>query len=84
MVYFFIAMVLVAVDQLVKYLVMTNIAFGDHVPFIPYILELTYVENTGAAFSIFSSSLPLISSSFLSLCFISLSRSLYSFSISRF
>ena len=54
MIYALIAAVLVAVDQLVKYLVMTNISFEEHVPFIPYILELTYVENTGAAFSIFS------------------------------
>ena len=54
MIYALIAAALVIVDQAVKYLVMTNIAFGEHVPFIPYLLELTYVENTGAAFSIFS------------------------------
>ena len=54
MIYAILAAVLVAVDQIVKYLVMTSIGFGEHVPFIPYILELTYVENTGAAFSIFS------------------------------
>lgn len=54
MIYGLIAVVLVAVDQLVKYLVMTNIPLGEHVPFIPYILDLTYVTNTGAAFSIFS------------------------------
>ena len=54
MIYGLIAAVLVALDQLVKYLVMTNIPLGEHVPFIPYILDLTYVTNTGAAFSIFS------------------------------
>lgn len=54
MIYAILAAVLVAVDQIVKYLVMTNIPSGGHVPFIPYILELTYVTNTGAAFSIFS------------------------------
>lgn len=54
MIYALIAAALVAVDQIVKYLVMTHIAVGEHVPFIPYILELTYVTNTGAAFSIFS------------------------------
>ena len=54
MIYAVLAAVLVAVDQIVKYLVMTSIGFGEHVPLIPYILELTYVENTGAAFSIFS------------------------------
>ena len=54
MIYAAIAAALVAVDQLVKYLVMTKIPLGGHVPFIPYIVELTYVTNTGAAFSIFS------------------------------
>ena len=54
MIYALIAAVLVAVDQLVKYLVMTRIPLGEHVPFIPCILDLTYVTNTGAAFSIFS------------------------------
>ena len=54
MIYAILAAALVAVDQLVKYLVMTNIPLGEHVPFIPYILELTYVTNTGAAFSMFS------------------------------
>ena len=52
--YAILALVLVALDQLVKYLVLQNIPLGGHVPFIPYILELTYVQNTGAAFSIFS------------------------------
>ena len=54
MIYGLIAAVLIALDQLVKYLVMTNIPLGAHVPFIPRVLELTYVTNTGAAFSIFS------------------------------
>jgi len=54
MIYAIIAAVLVALDQAVKYLVMTNIPLEGHVPFIPYLLELTYVTNTGAAFSIFS------------------------------
>lgn len=54
MIYGLIAAILIALDQLVKYLVMTNIPLGEHVPFIPYILDLTYVTNTGAAFSIFS------------------------------
>ena len=53
MIYGLIAAALVAVDQLVKYLVMTNIPLGGHVPFIPYLVELTYITNTGAAFSIF-------------------------------
>lgn len=54
MIYALIAAALVAVDQIVKYLVMTKIPLGGHVPLIPYVLELTYVTNTGAAFSMFS------------------------------
>ena len=38
--YFILAAALVALDQLVKYLVLQNIAPGAHVPFIPHIVEL--------------------------------------------
>lgn len=44
---------LIVLDQVVKFLVRTNIPLGGSVPFIPYILDLTYVQNTGAAFSLF-------------------------------
>ena len=52
--YAILAAALVAIDQLVKYLVLEHIPLGAHVPFIPYIVELTFVKNTGAAFSILS------------------------------
>ena len=52
MLYAVLALALVALDQLVKYLVLTHIPLGGHVDFLPHILELTYVKNTGAAFSI--------------------------------
>lgn len=51
--YAFLALALIAVDQLVKFLVIQNIPQWGHVDFIPHILELTYVKNTGAAFSMF-------------------------------
>ncbi|OUQ75119.1 signal peptidase II [Flavonifractor sp. An100] len=51
--YFLLAALLVALDQLVKYLVLTYIPLGGHVPFLPCLVELTYVQNTGAAFSMF-------------------------------
>lgn len=54
MLYAILAAVLVALDQLVKYLVRANIGLGEGVPFLPNILQLTYVKNTGAAFSLFS------------------------------
>ena len=52
--YAMLALALIALDQLVKYLVLQYIPLGGHVPFIPYIVELTYVQNTGAAFSMFA------------------------------
>lgn len=53
MLYYLLAAALVVMDQLVKFLVRANIPLGDGVPFIPHILQLTYYQNTGAAFSIF-------------------------------
>ena len=55
MFYAIFAAALVAIDQLVKYLVRANIPLGGNVPFIPYLLDLTYVQNTGAAFSMLRS-----------------------------
>lgn len=52
MFYAILAAALVALDQLVKYLIRANIELGASVPFIPHLLDLTYVQNTGAAFSI--------------------------------
>ena len=54
MLYVILTIVLVALDQAVKYLVRANIPLGGHVPFLPHVLELTYVQNTGAAFSMLS------------------------------
>ncbi len=51
MLYAILAAALVVLDQIVKYLVRANIPLGGSVPFIPYLLDLTYVQNTGAAFS---------------------------------
>lgn len=53
MLYYLLAAALVVLDQLVKFLVRANIPLGEGVPFIPHILQLTYYQNTGAAFSIF-------------------------------
>ena len=40
-----------AADQLTKYLVVQNIPLFGNVPAIPGLFRLTYVQNTGAAFS---------------------------------
>ena len=54
MLYAILVVLLVAADQLVKILVRANIPLGASMPFLPGLVELTYVQNTGAAFSIFS------------------------------
>ena len=51
MIYTIIALVLLVADQVVKYLVRTGIDLGQSIPFIPHLLDLTFVRNTGAAFS---------------------------------
>ena len=50
--YAILAVILVIMDQLTKYAVRAGIPLGGTKPFIPGILDLTYVQNTGAAFSI--------------------------------
>ena len=45
---------IVVVDQLTKFLVVANIPLYGNVPFIPGVIQLTYVQNTGAAWSMFS------------------------------
>lgn len=52
--YYLLAAALVVVDQLVKWWVRGNIPLGTGIPFIPHLLDLTYIQNTGAAFSSFS------------------------------
>ena len=54
MLYVLLAGLLIGADQLVKYLVRAHIPLGESVPFLPHIMNLTYCQNTGAAFSLLS------------------------------
>ena len=45
------ALGIVGIDQLTKHLTVANIPLYANVPFLPGVLGLTYVQNTGAAFS---------------------------------
>lgn len=54
MLYYLISICLIVIDQLVKWWVRDNIPLGTSVPFIPWVMDLTYTRNTGAAFSSFS------------------------------
>ena len=51
--YMILIAVCIAADQVVKFLVRANIPLFGAVDFLPGIMDLTYVQNTGAAFSIF-------------------------------
>lgn len=54
MLYYLISIGLVGIDQLVKWWIRGNIPLGQSIPFIPYLMDLTYTQNTGAAFSSFT------------------------------
>lgn len=54
MIYLIAAVLGVALDQIVKAFVRAELAIGETMPFLPGILRLTHVENSGAAFSMLS------------------------------
>ncbi len=51
---FLTAAALVVVDQITKVLTRAFIPLGEKITLIPHVVGLTYVQNTGAAFSSFS------------------------------
>lgn len=51
MIYFIIAALLVAADQLTKLAIRSAFALGESLTLIPGVVGLTYVQNTGMAFS---------------------------------
>ncbi len=51
MVYYFIAVLVIMLDRLVKHLVVAGMYPGESLPVIEDIFHLTYVQNEGAAFS---------------------------------
>ena len=53
MIFFFSAAALVLLlDQISKYLVASSMTLGSSIPVIPGVFELTYIQNTGAAWGI--------------------------------
>jgi len=57
---FLIAVVVIVVDQLIKYLVLSRLYFAENISIISHYLSLTKVYNTGAAFSLFENSTTLL------------------------
>lgn len=49
----FFIIILVVIDQILKYAVTTNLRYAEDITIIPNLLDITYVENRGAAFGIF-------------------------------
>ncbi|MDS1029614.1 signal peptidase II [Bacillota bacterium LX-D] len=54
MLLFWIAGVILALDQITKYIVIRNMLPGQSIPVFPGIFHLTFVENPGGAFSLFA------------------------------
>lgn len=52
MIYIILIAVFVAVDQLTKYIIISNIEFGDRISLIDSFFYLTHWRNTGAAWGI--------------------------------
>lgn len=52
MIYYFIALLIVLFDQILKYWIHNQFALGEKMEIIPSFLSLTHVQNTGAAWSI--------------------------------
>jgi len=56
---FSIALLVVFLDQLTKFLIKQNLKLNQSVPIIKNILHLTYVTNTGSAFGLFKGMNPI-------------------------
>ena len=54
MIYFIIAALIVLLDQVSKYFLSIQLADGQTLQLIPGVINMVYVENTGAAFSFLS------------------------------
>ncbi|MBO8162301.1 MAG: signal peptidase II [Brevibacillus sp.] len=52
MLYYFLALVIVVVDQWTKYLVVSRMELGESIPLLPGVFHLTSHRNMGAAFGI--------------------------------
>lgn len=51
--YYLLSVLIIVVDQVTKFLVRTNMKIGETIAVLGDFFKLTYIENTGAAFSMF-------------------------------
>jgi signal peptidase II len=59
MLFYFLAFSILTIDQIIKLVVANSMALGQTIPLFG-IVQLTYVRNTGAAFSLFSGFSPFL------------------------
>ena len=55
MVYYLIIIAIIAADQLVKHIVATSMVLGQSIPVAGGLFNITYIQNSGAAFSFLES-----------------------------
>ena len=65
MLWLIIAMLIIIADQAVKYLVVSGMNVGDTAFSILNLFDITYIQNKGAAFSLLSGKLSLLSGNIL-------------------
>ncbi|MFH1361595.1 MAG: signal peptidase II [bacterium] len=53
MFFYLFALLIIVVDQVIKYFIHNLLRLGQSIPLVGNVLNLTYVRNTGAAFSLF-------------------------------
>lgn len=70
MVYIFLFLLIVCIDQFTKYLAYNRLRLGGSKIIIENFLKFTYVENTGAAFGIFSQKTGILSIVTILVCII--------------
>ena len=68
MIYGIAAALIVIADFLTKYFIKNNVALGDVFFSVPKLVDLTYVQNRGAAFSMFSGRVSVLSVVSIAFC----------------
>lgn len=61
MIYIFLFLIMLVIDQYTKYIIDTNFLVGESVPVIEGFFNLTYVQNRGMAFGMFQGKIDIIS-----------------------
>ena len=61
MIYIFLFLILLIIDQYSKFIVDSTLSVGETVPIIENFFNLTYVQNRGVAFGLFQGKIDIVS-----------------------